>query len=272
MNHDHTRAFVADQLTRLTDHAEWLAALAVAQTFHHYSLTNRLLIWAQCPDASRVAGYQAWQSLGRQVLRGAHGIKILAPLMRRRREDADADEPTVILTGFRTVTVFDISQTDGDPVPSLDPPLLTTATQMTLLAAVIAHSPVPVHFVPDATLHGANGVYHLVDHTIGIAQGLAPDQQLKTLLHELAHHFGVQDAAAPQGWDRGWEECAAESTAYLAAGSIGLDTATYSRDYVASWAATNPAIIHTLVESVSHRLEAVTAIVAAALDTPSAVA
>src|SRR5438132_7155820 len=100
----------------------WARMLRVAARFHHYSPANVLLILRQRPDASRVAGYRTWQSLGRQVRRGERGIAILAPCSYKARldeehdrDDAD-DEPRRVLRGFKVAHVFDIDQTDGDPV------------------------------------------------------------------------------------------------------------------------------------------------------------
>lgn len=250
-----TQTFVTTHLTRLTTHTAWLDALRCAQAFHAYSFTNRVLIWAQNPDATRVAGYRAWQSLGRQVVRGAHGIKILAPLVRSIRDDQDPDTRHPAVYGFRTVSVFDVSQTTGDPLPTLHPVRLTTATLADALPSFLSQAPVPVTRVPASTLHGAYGVYDMATRTIRIADDLAPDHCVKTLFHELAHHWGVTDAQQPAGWSRSWEECAAESTAYLALQSLGLDTLDYSLPYIAGWSQGNPAVIHTLIDSVSRRLD-----------------
>src|SRR5436853_6691263 len=99
--------------------------LTAAARFHHYSPANVLLILRQRPDATRVAGYRTWQQLGRQVRRGERGIAVLAPCTYLRPADDDHnDESRRILRGFKVAHVFDISQTDGDPLPDIRPALL----------------------------------------------------------------------------------------------------------------------------------------------------
>src|SRR5690348_9342487 len=100
---------------------DWAAMLSLAGRFHRYSANNALLINLQCPDATRVAGYQAWQRLGRQVRKGEKGIAILAPVVYRRRpvDATDPDALVGVLAGFRVAFVFDISQTEGDPLPEI---------------------------------------------------------------------------------------------------------------------------------------------------------
>lgn len=97
---------------------DWTAMLDVAGRFHSYSPNNCILILTQRPDAAHVAGSRQWQALGRQVRKGEHGIRILAPCTYKRDTDTDSaptDEPARVLRGFKIATVFDISQTDGDP-------------------------------------------------------------------------------------------------------------------------------------------------------------
>jgi antirestriction protein ArdC len=109
---------------RLVDSGEWRAMLEVAARFHTYSTNNQLLIYLQYPQATRVAGYRAWQRLGHQVRKGERGIQILAPCRRVKAveaEDSDEPERVQVLTGFRVVHVFDISQTDGEELPDVTP-------------------------------------------------------------------------------------------------------------------------------------------------------
>ena len=104
--------------------------MVAAARFHDYSLGNWLLIWSQAEQrgatVTRPAGYRTWQKLGRQVRRGERGYRILAPMTRRLPgEDAETEEPKRIVTGFRVVSVFDVSQTDGEPLADIGPSLLT---------------------------------------------------------------------------------------------------------------------------------------------------
>ena len=100
----------------LVSSEQWRAMLEISARFHNYSFNNQLLIYLQCPEATRVAGYRAWQRLGRQVRKGSRGIQILAPCRRRvsrvtSEGEQDETERIEILTGFRVVHVFDVSQT-----------------------------------------------------------------------------------------------------------------------------------------------------------------
>jgi len=111
-----------DSLQELVTSEDWQRALAVAARFHDYSFANTRLIWAQSLargfTPSRVAGYRAWQELGRHVRRGERGLQILAPVIRKiTPENGDEEERRVV--GFRVVHVFDIAQTDGEPLPEV---------------------------------------------------------------------------------------------------------------------------------------------------------
>jgi antirestriction protein ArdC len=106
---------MTDAVDALRSSDGWLAWLATAAKFHRYSLGNMLLIARQCPDATHVAGYQRWRELGRQVRKGERGIAILAPCTFKVR-DQQTDDERVILRGLRVVHVFDVTQTDGEPL------------------------------------------------------------------------------------------------------------------------------------------------------------
>ena len=106
---------LADQVAALVSGEDWARMLETAARFHRYSANNVMLIMCQRPDASRVAGYRTWQGLGRQVRRGERGITILAPC-RYKVEDKETGDPRWVVRGFTTTTVFDVSQTDGEPL------------------------------------------------------------------------------------------------------------------------------------------------------------
>src|SRR5207244_9968641 len=111
----------------LTTSEDWVRALEQAARFHRYSWRNSLLIALQRPEATRVAGYRTWQSLGRQVRRGEHGIAILAPMVYRKRDDAEETDALVVLRGFKVVSVFDVAQTEGEELPDVAPSRLEGA-------------------------------------------------------------------------------------------------------------------------------------------------
>ena len=219
----------------------WRAYLAAQTKFHQYSLGNVLLIVAQKPDATRLAGFHTWLRLGRHVRKGEHGIRILAPVTVRKaaadegaEEDGTAEAPTV--TRFRVVTVFDISSTDGDPLPTHPAQTLTTASEpgawlyANLLDIAKAEG---IAVREDATdLGTANGCYYPARHAIDLAAGLSDDHKAKTLAHELAHALLHRTTGKP----RAEQEAEAEGTAFVVAAWAGLDTSAYSFGYVADWA------------------------------------
>jgi len=254
----------------LDDPEQWRQWATTLSRFHRYSAGNVFLIMAQRPDATMVAGYHAWQQLGRQVLKGERGITILAPITRRVADEAEAEttaraeaqkSPKTVLVGFRAATVFDVSQTTGRELSIPRPQLLTGDTLQEVLAHVIAQAvPVPVRFAPSAALDGANGTWSPSDQTITLAADRDPNQQLKTLIHEWAHSIGVPDVAAALDRHRGNEEIIAETTAFVLAQRLGLDTTDYSLPYVGGWAAGDPQKVRALTQSVVERVHVLSAV------------
>lgn len=244
----------------LEDPEQWRQWATIMSRFHHYSAGNVLLIMSQMPDATRVAGFHAWQDLGRQVQKGEHGITILAPVMRRREEEATAttDSPKPAppaLVGFRAATVFDVSQTQGRDLALPTPTLLDGAGLAALFGSLAAVVGAPVLMAESDTMGGANGVWRPSEGTITVASDRSPDQQVKTLLHEWAHSVGVPDLAAAMDRHRGSEEIVAETTAFVLAQRLGLDTSEYSIPYVGSWAEGDPKKVLVLTQSVSQRVQ-----------------
>ncbi|MGK7879235.1 MAG: ArdC family protein [Crocosphaera sp.] len=115
-------------LAELLESGDWQRYLKVQSQFHNYSFNNVMLILSQFPEAERVAGYQRWLELGRQVKKGSQSIKILAPLKRKVEEENDQGEleKKTGIFGFRTVSVFDISQTEGEDLPELGVEVVVT--------------------------------------------------------------------------------------------------------------------------------------------------
>src|SRR5205823_1691729 len=116
------RERLAEAVARMADSETFAAWLRARAAFHDYSFANVCLIVSQRPDATRVAGYRTWQKLGRQVRKGEHGIRILAPCRIKTDPSKETGEPqnAYRLVGFRAVAVFDVAQTDGEAVPDLD--------------------------------------------------------------------------------------------------------------------------------------------------------
>jgi len=251
----------------LDDPEQWRQWASTLCRFHQYSAGNVCLIMAQRPDATWVAGYHAWQQLGRQVLKGERGITILAPLVKRQpvedtaRDGESSRPPKPVVLGFRAATVFDVSQTTGRALAIPRPQLLTGDTLQEVLTHVIAQAvPVPVQFAPSAALDGANGTWSPREQVITLAADRDPNQQLKTLLHEWAHAVGVPDGAAARNRHVGQEELIAETTAFVLAQRLGLDTAAYSLPYVGGWAQGDPQKVRTLTQHVVERVQALSAV------------
>src|SRR5438034_10369906 len=116
------RERLAEAVGRMADSETFAAWLRARAAFHDYSFANVCLIVSQRPDATRVAGYKTWQKLGRQVRKGEHGIRILAPCRVKVAEaDQHADKRDAYrVVGFRCVSVFDVAQTEGEPLPELE--------------------------------------------------------------------------------------------------------------------------------------------------------
>lgn len=229
--------------------------LQTMSKFHRYSFNNTLLIAMQRPDATLVTGYRNWQSMGRQVKKGEKGITILAPApIKRKREqeildqnhkpllDADGnprtEEVEVVIPRFKPTTVFDISQTDGEPIETLAPEELTEAVADydLFMEAITAVSPVPIRF--DEIAGEAKGYYHSGGKEIVIQKGMSESQTIKTAIHETGHaRLHDKDIMEKQGIekDRLTKEVEAESVAYCVCSAFGVDTSEYSFPYIAGW-------------------------------------
>ncbi len=220
-------------------------------------LGNLLLIGAQAPQATRVAGFRSWQSLGRQVCKGERGIAILAPCTYRpttadRAESTGpaGQEPATTSTGgavpdaggkqvrgFRVVHVFALSQTEGAPLPEVGPTLLVGEAPAGLWDGlqrqIFGHG----YTVHRGDTGRANGWTDPTSRTVRVSGGVDDAQAVKTLIHELAHieagHVGDLPTYATC---RGRCEVEAESIAYVVAAAHGLDAGGYSFAYVAGWA------------------------------------
>lgn len=234
------------QVETLRNSEGWTAYLTYCQAFHHYSLNNLMLIYAQYPEASRVAGYQTWQKLGRQVRKGEHGIRIFGTGTVKVRDNEEAGEDARRRIFF-PVSVFDLAQTDlipGHAEPSngtcqldgADPDDILGTVERVLTARGIT-------FVREVIPGSANG-YSRPPAAPGdpirvvVDSELSPAQAAKTALHEAAHVLAghLDDDYSEYLAHRGRYEVEAESIAYVVAGLLGMDTSAYSTGYVAHWA------------------------------------
>jgi N-terminal domain of anti-restriction factor ArdC/IrrE N-terminal-like domain len=232
-------------LSETLESGNWRDILLTQSRFRHYSFSNTVLILLQRPDATRVAGYKTWQSLGRQVRKGEKAIEILAPIRKTREiEGGDGEKETVYaLAGFRHASVFDVSQTIGDELPPIDSPLKGgDAGLISRLVEFSRENGVPVRF--EGAL-GANGYcrYRNGKPFEIVVDPLLPElHRAKTLAHEVAHSLmhGGDDYRVHT--KKSLLELEAESVAYLVAIAFGLDTSGYSFPYIACWQETEDAL------------------------------
>ena len=225
----------------LRESGEYQRWLDTAARFHSYSWGNQLLISIQRPDATRVAGFHAWKGLGRHVLKGEHGIRILAPTrFQKTCECGDACDcrATGEAIGFRTVSVFDVAQTDGAALPEIVTLLAGDGLGLTpALAALATAEGLTVDRDPANARNGANGYYSRDRALIWVRPDVDDAQAAKTLAHELAHHFAEHKV---NGHCREEGEIIAESVAYIVMGHFGIDAGGYTFGYLASWTPDNP--------------------------------
>lgn len=226
--------------------------------FHNYSFNNTLLIAMQKPDATLVAGFNAWKNnFGRNVNKGEKGIQIFAPAPYKIKKeeikrDPDTDLPILdkdgkpiveeverVIPNFKVVSVFDVSQTNGKELPTLGVDELSgnVTDYEKFFEALKEVSPVPIKL---AEIDGsAKGFFNQEDKTITIKGGMSEAQTVKTAIHEIAHamlhdkDLKKTDLEKPK--DRATEEVEAESIAYTVCQHFGVDTSDYSFSYVASW-------------------------------------
>ena len=224
----------------LRESGEYQRWLDTAARFHSYSWGNQLLISIQRPDASRVAGYRAWRDMGRQVCKGQKAIKILAPTFFRKGCDCgDACECRATeAVRFRSVSVFDVAQTDGAALPEIVTLLAGDGLGLTpALAALASAEGLAVDRDPANARNGANGYYSRDRALIWVRPDVDDAQAAKTLAHELAHHFAEHKV---NGHCREEGEIIAESVAYIVMGHFGIDAGGYTFGYLASWTPDNP--------------------------------
>lgn len=243
-----------DELFNSEKYAEYLRVMS---QFHHYSFNNTLLIAMQKPDATLVAGYHAWEKkFNRHVMKGEKGIQIIAPapfkekqeqekvdpetgeVMLREDGQPETEEVTIVIPRFKVSTVFDLSQTDGDPLPELGPGELTASVENyeLFMNAIRGVAPVPIRF--NEIRSGAKGYYDNANKEIVIQNGMSEMQTMKTAVHETAHAIlHDRDIMQEQGIqkDQMTKEVEAESVAFVSLAHFELDTSDYSFPYIAGW-------------------------------------
>lgn len=233
-----TKANILDRLTegitQLTDSDRWEDWLHMQSRFHHYSFNNTLLIILQRPDATRVAGYNAWRKLDRFVRKGEKGIWILAPMIYKADAGDDSGDDTSkrVLRGFKPVPVFDLSQTDGQELPEICTRLDgddegNIFAKLRTVAATLGFNVENTDELPE----DVNGDCNFPLHRIRVRSSNSPMQRVKTLAHELGHAILHE-----HNNDRPLGELEAESVAFVVCAASGIQSDDYSFGYVANWA------------------------------------
>lgn len=255
--------------TLVSSEKAWRDYLQAGRLFRRYSFANVMLILAQFPDATQVAGYKVWAEFDRHVVKGQRSLKIWGRPYHPTvwTDESKVDSDTKILdrkdgqvkvkagwTRCPTLSVFDVSQTEGEPMPSLTATLedsngseVKVARDMVaLISAWLAANGWTL--INDVPMGQANGVTSHESKTVKMAPGLSTTQYAKTLLHEMAHvilhgdnTWAKMDCYHQSATSRGEAEMQAEGTAYAVAGMMGLDTSRYSTGYVTGWASTSAA-------------------------------
>jgi hypothetical protein len=211
--------------------------LSTIARFHRYSLYNILLIASACPQATHVAGYHTWRSLGRHVRKGAKGIRIFAPVFRRGASQVEASQDTEqaaerarAVVGFRSVYVFDESMTEGEPLATLNSVDGDPGGYRERLERFIRDQNITLEY--SGEIAPARGISE--GGKITLLPELSPAETVATLAHELAHelmHRGDRRASTTKRQ----RETEAEAVAFVVASAIGLKVTAASADYITLW-------------------------------------
>jgi len=238
---------LAERVGWLDSLEAWGAWLRFANSFHRYSFNNTVLIWSQKPEATMVAGYRAWQAKGRQVRRGEQSIKVFGPVTTREPKLDDQGRPVrgadgkpvqeVRIVGVKPVSVFDVSQTDGDPLP--EPPkatLLTGQAPPGLWDALQGFVEAQGYTVSRGDCGEANGITMFDSRQVRVRADIDDAAAVKTLAHEAGHVLLHAPDQRQPFTCRGVIEVEAESVAFMVTAAHGLDASQYTFNYVAGWA------------------------------------
>ena len=244
------------ELVNLFESDRYKEYLDVMQRFHNYSFNNSMLIYMQNPEATHVAGFDAWKrNFDRSVKKGEKGIKIIAPAPYKTKRkvpmmDTKTKQPVydkkgnpvmevaeITIPAFKVVSVFDVSQTEGKELPSITKELTGTVEEYNdFMKALQEISPVLITY--GDTAKGVNGYYDLEEKKIVLRKNMSQMQTLKTAIHELSHaliHDVVPTKEATSPLNRQTMEVQAESIAYTVCKHFGFDTSDYSFGYIAGW-------------------------------------
>lgn len=224
--------------------------LRTIRKFHSYSFRNSMLIILQNPNATRVAGFNTWKSMGRNVKKGENGIKILAPCpfkVKEKNENGDTVEKTIPY--FKVVSVFDVSQTEGNELPSIEVERIKGDDcdyfdgVMESLKLV---SPFPIEFIDDG--ENDKDVLGWCDYSkklIAIKNSLSHEETIKVSVHEIAHAF-----TEGHKFTRNKAEIVAESVAFIVSDFIGVDSSRYSFGYIVGWSNADRKLFYKMLDTI----------------------
>ena len=240
---------IQDGVNEFTNSEKYVKLLKHLSAFHQYSPRNTILILMQCPNATRIASYNKWKDeFNRIVCRGEKAIKILCPNIVKRRhttdsyvtEELEEDEYDTLLTGFSVGNVFDISQTEQ--IEGKEEIRFSICERLTgsvdgynqIVEAVAAITDAEVVFTE---IDGPEcGYYSPSENRIVVQSEMSEKQKIKTLLHETAHALlHNPEAKKERKWSQNDAELEAESTAFVVADFLGIDTSDYTFPYLTSW-------------------------------------
>ena len=237
---------IQEGVTNIIESGEYTKFLKFSKKFHSYSFSNRVLIYSQMKDATRVAGFKTWQSMGRKLKYGSKGILIIYPIKRKyesnihiegqdsflvdkKNEENDDKLQEVEYITYRPTYVYDISQTVGNPLPFEDS-RLNTNSKLELFNYLKSFSP---FIIKEIDMFGScQGYWNPKGKYIALKKDLSIDDKVATLLHELTHAF-YDDFDYKK--DRNLSETFVESVAYIVADYFNLDTSMCSFNYITSY-------------------------------------
>jgi len=232
------------------------AYLRAMAKFHRYSIGNIILISIQKPDAQHVAGYRTWRKLGRYVRRGEKGIAIMAPIVRKTEVVKDDIKEEDIVVAFKTVYVFDISQTKGKSLPDFAHVQGHPRQYMDRLKEFIANRGIKLKYSNlFGSVEGLSG-----GGVIVIRQNLEPAEQFSVMVHELAHEILHHGQSIPVR--KTAREVEAEATAFVVCQAVGLDSNTSSSDYIQLYDGNKETLIESLERVQKTAMEIIEAITA----------
>lgn len=234
---------VVTGIENIISSGEYEKFLRFSRNFHNYSFNNWILIFSQMENASKVAGFKKWESLGRKIKKGSKGIMIMYPmkqtytkkikgqesLISETDEDSVSDEKIEFLT-YRPTYVYDVSQTTGKPLP-METKYLNSCSKEELFTFLKSFSKYPV--LEQEIESGARGYWDTINKHIVLEKTLSTDDKVSVLLHEITHSL-YDDFDYKE--HRDLSEIFVESVAFIVADYFGLDTSMCSFNYITKWA------------------------------------